>query len=124
MAKLDLMKDKWFFAPRTKEEGIAFQKWAFSKGLSWSTSATTVQNNLGTESIGGNGHSKGRLGHASYAWYKDRGHVQISPRFKTEVFVDSVELPDLESQQQKQIRELEETIARATQQIQELKKDI
>ena len=124
MAKLDLMKDKWFFAPSTKEEGIAFQKWAFTQGLSWSSAGTKALEYLGTEAIGGNGNTKGKLGHATYSWYLDRGHVELTPVFKTEISVDGVYLPELESAQQKKIRELEATVAEAQRQIQELKKGI
>lgn len=124
MRKLDLLKDEWYFKPKSPEESAAFQKWAFEQGLSWNTHGKHVIGHVYADCIGGNGHKPRTLGHATETWYDERGHVKLTPVFKIEISVESVELPDVESSQEKKIRELEATVAEAQRQIQELKKEI
>lgn len=124
MSKLNLLKDKWFFKATSREECVAFQEWAFTQGLSWVGSGEVVNKSVFGDSIGGNNLKGGSLGHASAMWYEDRGFIQIFPKFKTVSVVDCVDLPEVESRQEKKIRELEATIAKAQEQIQALKKEI
>jgi hypothetical protein len=132
MSNFDICKDKWFFESKSVQERDAFLEWAYDQGMSWQGS--TPRSNIFLISacvIGGNNGAQGYLGwvHASVGsqggeFYESRGHINISPVFKYKLVVDNVPLPVVESPQQKQIRELEETIAKAQEQIESLKKVI
>uniref|UniRef100_A0AAU6VY17 Uncharacterized protein n=2 Tax=unclassified bacterial viruses TaxID=12333 RepID=A0AAU6VY17_9VIRU len=124
----DLKTEKWFIRVKSEEQAAAVQQWAFTKGLSWAgcnvlrDDYKEWEKRMGVAAIG-SGHYDGRsLGQASPQYWLDNGHKEIEMSFKT--VIDSIVYPQVESTQQKQIRELEHTIALATKQIQELKKDI
>lgn len=126
MSTFDICKDKWFFFSNSMQERDAFLEWAYEQGMSWSAGvAPCLQGD--DVYISGNFFTEGVLGWAmvkAREFYESYGHVEIHPEFKYKMCVAFVPSPEVESPQQKQIRELEETIARATQQINELKKDI
>lgn len=121
----DLKNDKWFIRVETEQQCLAVQEWAFEQGLSWAGCQTLRGDFRSWDKpcAIGHGHFGGSsLGQARIQYWIDNGHHQIDVSFKTTV--DKVNLPEVESKQQKQIRELEATVAEAQRQIQELKKDI
>ena len=121
----DFKTDKWFIRVENEQQAVAAQEWAFEQGFGWSGRKTLREDFRSWDmprAIGCGHGGAGYMGQAPAQYWFVHGHKEIKMSFK--VVVDEVVLPVVESQQQKQIRELEETIARATQQIQELKKDI
>lgn len=116
---------KWFIRVANAEQAKAVQEWAFEQGFGWSGSKT-IRKDLRLWEIPaaiGHGHFDGMgLGQASVDYWIANGHKEIKVTFKTAV--DKVVLTEVESLQQKQIRELQETIAKAQEQIESLKKVI
>ena len=73
----------------------------------------------------GSGHTYCRsLGQASVGWWENRDHQEIKLIFKQKLSVSDVISPSKESPQQAKIRELEETIDKAKQQIKQLKEGV
>lgn len=113
----DLKKEKWFIHTPTPEISEAVQLWLFEQGLQWRLGGQDVRH-TNKSAIGGM-QSVGNIGFADPEFYAKEGCQEIKFTFKA--VVDSVEYPVVESEQQKRIRELEETIATAQRQIAELK---
>lgn len=121
----DLKTEKWFIRVNSEQESIAVQEWAFQQGIGW-MNKLELRKDFSTwqlPSAIGFGHFGGQsLGQANVDYWERNGHKEIKAELKLSV-VD-VELPAVESPQQKQIRELEETIATAAAQIKKLKEGV
>ncbi|WKV20519.1 hypothetical protein 16Q_126 [Pseudomonas phage 16Q] len=131
MSNFDICKDKWFYQPNSVQGRDAFLEWAYEQGMVWmGLNQRSNEHLIELCCIGGNSYREGQLGwvHGSVAegvdFYESRGHIKISPVFKYKLIVDIIPPPVVESPQQKQVRELEETIAKAQEQIESLKKVI
>jgi len=129
VSNFDICKDKWFFEPKSEQDRDVFLEWAYEQGMVWRGDSPRSNNYLSVECvIGGNNAKQGNLGWCDSDtgdgrdFYESRGHLEIFPIFK--LCVDKLLLPVVESPQQKKIRELEETIAKAQEQIESLKKVI
>lgn len=119
--------DKWFIAVADLEEAVAVQEWLRSNGFTW---GGLHQNNIRTDMKDwqlpyaiGRGHFSGvGLGQESVGYWMKQGHHEVKVTFKKTVA--DCEYPVLESEQEKQIKALEETIQKAQEQIQNLKKSV
>lgn len=123
--KFDVTKHPWYIRVNSPEESKAAQDWLFSQGCSWGVGEKEYRH-TGEKSIT-NDNGGARLfwgSQASVESKQEKGVPEIKLTFKTQIVVDKVVLPVVESPQQKQIRELEETIQKATQQIEQLKKGL
>lgn len=123
----DMSKHKWFIAAADLEEVFAVQEWLLSKGYSWShLPACTVRTDINDWEFPyaiGMGHFSGDcLGQASVGYWQNAGHHEVKVTFKK--IVADCEYPVVESEQEKQIKALEETIQKAQEQIQNLKKSM
>lgn len=104
----------WFIRTGTPEKSEAAQKWLFGNGLSWNSGCNSVIPSLGLSILSG---CKG-----SRFWsddYAPAGVEEITLEFET--VVKSFKLPEVKTQQEKLIEDLEETIKKAQQQIEGLK---
>lgn len=125
----NVLKEKWYIRVGSEQEAIAAQEWAFSKGLGWGGSGKVLREDFKhwdkwgeSAAIGSGHHGGGSLGQASSEYWSKHGHKEINLTFK--LTVDSVVYPHVESPQQEQIRELEETISLAAAQIKKLKEGV
>lgn len=123
--KFDMKKEPWYIRINSKAESKAVQEWLFSKGLGWTTRnapdlTVKYENykficNIFTDGIVISSllktNSQGEIHESA---------KEIKPTFKA--VVDSVTFPEVKTEQQKQIEELEKTILLAKQQIETLKK--
>lgn len=125
---IDLKKDRWFIRVNSVEESIAAQEWLFEQELDWvgsQTLRTDFKKWEGFPKAIGSGHSSCRsLGQASVGWWENRDHQEIKLTFKQKLSVSDVIYPTKDSPQQAKIRELEETINKAQQQIKQLKEEV
>lgn len=120
----DISKDKWFIAVENVEEAVAVQKWLATLGCYWDDYRkdhirTDIQSWTAPYAIGMGHFGGGSLGQACVDFWVSRGHKEIKVKLK--LIVDDVEFPVVETEQEKQIKVLEETINTAQQQIQKLK---
>lgn len=124
----DIKNEKWFIRVGNKQEAVAAQEWAFKQGLPWGGKfklRTDFESwdTKGVSAAIGAGHCGGGcLVQASTSFWERNGHKEIKLTYK--LTVDTVTPPELESEQQKQIKALEATIAMAAAQIQKLKEEI
>lgn len=123
----DMSKDKWFIAVANLEEAVAVQEWLREKGITWgynnkNTIRTDIEDWATPYSIGMGHFGGGTLGQASVDYWMKHGHHEIKVTFKKTVA--DCEYPVVESEQEKQIKALEETIQKAQEQIQSLKKSV
>lgn len=125
---IDLKKDRWFIRVNSIEESIATQEWLLEQGLDWvgsQTLRTDFKNWEGFPKAIGSGHSSCRsLGQANVGWWENRDHQEIKLTFKQKLSVSDVIYPTKESPQQAKIRELEETINKAQEQLRQLKEGV
>lgn len=125
---IDLKKDRWFIRVNSVEESIAAQEWLFKQGLGWNgrkTLRTDFQHWEGFQKAIGSGHAYCRsLGQARVGWWENRDHQEIKIIFKQKLSVADVIYPTKESPQQAKIRELEETINKAKEQLRQLKEEV
>ena len=124
---IDLKKDRWFIRVNSVEESIATQEWLFEQGFGW-VGKQIIRTDFSSwefpQAIGF-GHSPcGGLGQASVGWWKTREHEEIDLTFKQKLSVADVIYPTKESPQQAKIRELEETINKAQEQLRQLKEEL
>ncbi|WCO82025.1 hypothetical protein vBPpSSYP_43 [Pseudomonas phage vB_PpS_SYP] len=122
-SQFDVKKDPWYVIVSNREEAKLVQSWLFEQGLQWQSGGAT-HSHLG-ERVLTNDSGCDRIFHASFGVIekkKARGSKELKFSFKRELVIDKVTLPDVESPQQKQIKELEETIRKASEQIEQLKK--
>lgn len=120
----DISKDKWFIAVANAEEAVAVQEWLVTLGCTWDGCfKDTIRRDFhvwgGPAYAIGMGHHGGSLGQANVGFWTSWGHKEI--KVKLELVVDAYEFPVVQSEQEKQIKALEETINMAQQQIQKLK---
>jgi hypothetical protein len=119
----DIKNNHWYIETPTQEVFKIVSEWLRQHGLDWQ------HNDKDCQEIRSNAKyiTNSRQGTISkYLMWGSNGQrpdtiaKEIKLNFK--IMVDSVVYPEVESPQQKQIRELEETIQKATQQIEQLKK--
>jgi hypothetical protein len=121
--QFNVKKDPWYVIVNNHEESKLVQSWLFKQGLHWQAGDSTHLH-LG-ERVLTNDEGCDRIFHASMGVIekkKAKGSKELIFSFKHELVIDKVTLPDVESPQQKQIKELEETIRKASEQIEQLKK--
>lgn len=115
--QFDLKKNPWFIRTGTKEKSEAAQKWLFEQGVHWwhgmeiKDHGEKYLTNADSSGVTSSYILQGRLGaHASAQ--------EIILEFET--VVKSVTYPIVESEQDKKIKELKETIDKAQQQLEEM----
>ena len=117
--EFNIKEHKWFIRIEDAEHSEIVQKWLFEQGVNWQWS-TGKPENTRFEFLT-NTYSDGDLSkHLLYA--NNKGSVskqckELIIRTKTETVVSEVVYPEIETEQQKQIRELKETIAKAQEQL-------
>lgn len=116
--QFDLKKNPWFIRTGTKEKSEAAQKWLFEQGVHWwhgmeiKDHGEKYLTNADSSGVTSSYILQGRLGaHASAQ--------EIILEF--EIVVKSVTYPVVETEQDKKIKELQQTIEKAQKQIEELK---
>lgn len=125
----DLKTQPWFIVTNSKEEYRSIQEWLFSQELVWCDGETKVQTaeakyitncwmEDGVPMVNRKGFMHGVGGNSRPA------EIEIFISYETKKTVYAVQFPEVESQQQKDIRALEATIAMAQEQIQKLKQEI
>lgn len=117
MKGFDLKTNPWWIAVRNREEYELVQKWLLENYGAKCIAEHSREFKYLTNTTSG--------GHVEKSWVMhgsgDRPeHQEIKLTFKT--VIDSVTFPEVKTEQQKQIEELEKTILLAKQQIEELKK--
>lgn len=121
--QFDMKKSPWFIRVNNKEEFEAAKEWVDSQGIVWTD---WVKDKGFNSEIGGLCSNLHNLD--NYYWLSHEetesseslyGREEIKITFKT--IIDSVEYPTIETEQDKKIKELQETIEKAQQQITELK---
>lgn len=123
--QFSVTRDAWYIRVNSPEESKAAQDWLFSQGCSWGVGEKEYRHTGEKSLTNDNGGARLFWGsQASVESKQEKGVPEIKLTFKTQTVVDKVVLPVVESPQQKQIRELEETIQKATQQIEQLKKGL
>ena len=128
---IDLKKDRWFIRVNSVEESIAVQEWLFEQGITWCTGSSEVDTLDGLiktlTSCYGDSYKLNMYG---FMWdggeYKtdNTPMLEIKLKFKQKLSVSDVIYPTKESPQQAKIRELEETINKAQEQLRQLKEEV
>jgi hypothetical protein len=126
--KFDFKSTPWFIRVDNIEESFAAQEWLFAQGVSWCNGDTKVddvgKHSVLTNYFVDNGISKNGFMHSLNNRYNDPSK-EIKLRFvQSKLVVDEAVMPEVKSAQQIKIEELEETIRKANEEIQELKKEI
>lgn len=119
MKGFDLKTNPWFIRVNNEQEYNAARDWVKSRGLDFKYSGDYFK---GLAAISNHLYSDGRIDDYIYRCDVEDDlseYQEIKVTFKT--VVDSVTLPEVKTEQQKQIEELEKTILLAQQQIEELK---
>ena len=111
--QFDMKKNPWFIRVNNKEEFEAAKEWVKSQGIKFKFSEDWYDQIIAVESDGF------ALCIRTEAGEKILNKNEIKLTFKT--VIDSVEYPTIESEQDKKIKELQETIETAKRQIEELK---
>ena len=129
---IDLKKDRWFIRINSVEESIAAQQWLFEQGITWSDGSghplkekevrvlTNYWDNSSQE-INLAGFMFSEELYCDKHW---NSKYEIKLIFKQKLSVSDVIYPTKESPQQAKIRELEETINKAQEQIKQLKEEV
>lgn len=120
----NLKTNPWFIRVNNKEEFEAVGKWIKEK-TGYSLRTFYFKEVVHLTNTDDDGAVLERLMYVHSSSIKDRKNInchEIKLTFKT--VVDSVEYPVLESEQQKKIRELKETIEKASAQIAEIEKEM
>ena len=125
----DLKTQPWHIFVNSPEECQAAQEWLFSQGLTWCNGDVEVSN-LYARTLSNYfvifGERNFTLDIRGFVYdvhkndYEDSSK-ELKLEFANKFVVNSYKTPVIETVQQKQIRELEETIAKAQEQIQSLK---
>lgn len=122
---MNLKTEKWFIRVPDEASAQAVQEYMFERGLGWNGKLelrTDYETWSFPEAIGC-GHCGGNsLGQANVNYWIGNEHKEIVITLKTSV--DTLEFLKVESPQEIKIRELQETITKAQEQIQALKEDI
>lgn len=127
--KIDLKKDRWFIRVNSVEESIAAQEWLFEQGITcWDGVDCSVEHNLPkvlTNYWADNLiNRRGFMFSSKLARFIAEPQCEIKLIFKQKLSVSDVIYPTKESPQQAKIRELEETINKAKEQLRQLKEGV
>lgn len=116
--QFDLKKNPWFIRTGTKEKSEAAQKWLFEQGVEWSLDSKTIRDY--SEEYLTNTYTNGllsdHLAHGIFGAHKSAKEIIL----EFETTVKSVTHPSIETEQDKKIKELKETIDKAQQQLEEM----
>jgi len=121
--QFNVKKDPWYIVVKNRQESKLVQSWLFEQGLQWK--AGGAKHDHLNERVLTNDNGGDRICHASFGVIekkKAKGSKELKFSFKQTLTIDKVTMPEVESPQQKQIKELEETIRKAAEQIEQLKK--
>lgn len=117
----------WFIAVNGKEHSRIAQEWLFEQGLQWAHYGKVVS--FTDQAVLTNVDAGGIV--RDYIIYSDsitrkieQGAHEVKVLGRISMVLEKVELPVVESPQEKQIRELEETIQKAQKQIDALKQSL
>jgi len=114
----DMKKEAWFIPYHCHEQFLAIKDWLiFEKGLDWSFGDRWQLFASALTNLKSNGEITTNVVWSTRPDNSPAKEIKLS--FKT--IIDSVEYPVVETDQQKQIRELEQTIAKASEQIKALR---
>lgn len=130
--KIDLKRDRWFIRINSVEESIAAEEWLFEQGITRCNGVDRpVEKNEvkvltnywlnSSQEINPAGFMFSQAPY--YNGYRD-SEYEIKLTFKQKLSVSDVIYPTKDSPQQAKIRELEETINKAQQQIKQLKEEV
>jgi hypothetical protein len=117
----NLKTNPWFIRVNSPEESKVVQEWLFSNGVGW-IGGNFEAGNLWAQyltNINVDGDQRGVI-----MWsHEDIGIHESAKelKFKFKTVLDSVIFPEVETEQEKKLKELEETIKKAAKEIQELK---
>lgn len=125
--KIDLKKDRWFIRVNSVEESIATQEWLLEQGITWWASGdgsvehdlTKVLTNYWADNLI---NHRGFMFSSKLARFIAEPQCEIKLTFKQKLSVSDVIYP--ESPQQAKIRELEEMINKAQEQIKQIKEEL
>lgn len=127
----DLKTQPWHIKVKSPEENYAAQKWLFSQGLTWCNGDVDVdclhskilsnyfarQRKVNDIEVNHEGFM-----HGAYPSEFNNDDYELELQFEEKIVVVDFTFPTVkESPEQKKIRELEETIAKAQEQINKLK---
>lgn len=121
----DMKTNPWFIRVNNEQEFEAAKEWVEVQGVNWTDWVKDKSFNSEIGALCSNLYDFDNyywLGHDEVETQALYGRKEIKLTFKT--VVDSVEYPVLESEQQKKIRELKETIEKASAQIAEIEKEM
>lgn len=119
VSQFDLKKNPWFIHTGTKEKSEAAQKWLFEQGINWWNNDSRVEKM--ENYILTNVCAEGVI--QDYFMYQASTLPNPSTKeiiLEFETVVKSVTYPIVETEQDKKIKELKETIDKAQQQLEEL----
>ncbi len=127
--KIDLKKDRWFIRVNSVEESIATQEWLLEQGITWwagldcsvGHDLAKVLTNYWADNLI---NRRGFMFSSKLARFIAEPQCEIKLIFKPKLSVSDVIYPTKESPQQAKIRELEETINKAQEQIKQLKEEV
>lgn len=117
----DLKTQPWFIRINSPEESKVVQEWLFSNGIVWGGGCFEARNLWAQylTNIDVDGEIRGVI-----MWcHEDIGIHESAKelKFNFKSVIDSVEYPEYETETQKQLKELEQTIKKAQEQIAQLK---
>ena len=119
VSQFDLKKNPWFIRTGTKEKSAAAQNWLFEQGINWWNNDSVAY--IRDEQVLSNVNCEGNI-ESFFMWCIDgephKSAKEIILEFET--VVKSVTYPIVETEQDKKIKELQQTIEKAKQQIEEL----
>lgn len=129
---INLKKDRWFIRVNSVEESIATQEWLFEQGITWcdgldqpvKKNEVRVLTNYWQDSSQEINLAGFMFSQALYDNGYRNSESEIKLKFKQKLSVSDVIYPTKDSPQQAKIRELEETINKAQQQIKQLKEEV
>ena len=124
---IDLKKDRWFIRVNSVEESIATQEGLLEQGITWwagldcsvEHDLTKVLTNYWADNLI---NRRGFMSSSKLARFIAEPQCEIKLTFKQKLSVSDVIYP--ESPQQAKIRELEDTINKAQQQLKQLKEGV
>ena len=96
----DMKKEKWFIRTPTPEISEAVQNWLFEQGLSWQAYGNKEVNYTDTNYLMLSPYEPERFCH-TFSIDDKLGQKEIKLTFKT--IVDSIECPEIKSEEQKQL---------------------
>lgn len=126
---IDLKKDRWFIRVNSAEESIATQEWLLEQDITWWDGVDcSVEHDL--TKVLTNYWADNRINRRGFMFSSKLSRFIAEPQceikliFKPKLSVSDVIYPTKESPQQAKIRELEETINKAQEQIKLLKEEL